>query len=106
MKQNLLNTILLVFITFIIGFIFVSNVYVNNLRKQIYEQEILISEIQENQKFTSKELVRIETRINNLEKGWSKIINSILVRIETLDKEACHGFRYEDLIQQNMKIIN
>ena len=97
MNQNLLNTIILVITMFIIGFIFVSNVHMNNLKKQIYIQESSILEIQENRKFIEKELVRIETRINNLEKSWSKMFNVALERIESIDKETCHGLRYEDI---------
>jgi hypothetical protein len=50
---------------FIIGFIFVSNVHMNNLKKQIYIQESSILEIQENRKFIEKELVRIENKNKN-----------------------------------------
>ena len=82
---------------FILGFLFVTNMLVNNIRKSLNETEQLILEVEENQKFTSKELIRIETRINNIENNWEKIINMVLTRIETLDKEACHGFRYEDI---------
>ncbi len=97
MNQTLLNTIILVITTFIIGFIFVSSMHMNNLRKQVYEQENVIQEIQENQKFIEKELVRIETRINNLEKNWEKMFNITMQRIEAIDKQTCHGLRYEDV---------
>ena len=71
--------------------------HMNNLRKQVYEQENVIQEIQENQKFIEKELVRIETRINNLEKNWEKMFNITMQRIEAIDKQTCHGLRYEDV---------